>query len=111
MEGETEKANNASAGSGGRGVGVCGIYAGEGGRFCGDREGRCSGEWGSPSQGDQESDAMSSLMSIMERAVVISAKAPMFASVIRGDLVGKAEVEVLKGFFREEVKSGGLERH
>ena len=75
-----------------------------------EREG-AMGEWGSPSQGDQESDAMLSLMSIMERAVVISAKAPMFASVIGGDLVGKAEVEVLKGLSGEEVKSGELERH
>jgi hypothetical protein len=50
-------------------------------------------------------------MLIMERAVVILAKAPMFASVIGGDLVGKAEVEVAKGLSREEVKSGGLERH
>ena len=54
---------------------------------------------------------MSLLMSIMERAVVISAKAPMFTSVIGGDLVGKVEVEVLKGLSREEVKSGELERH
>ena len=56
-------------------------------------------------------DAVSLFMSIMERAVVISAKAPMFTSVIGGDLVGKAEVEVVKGLSREEVKSGELERH
>ena len=50
-------------------------------------------------------------MSIMERAVDISAKTLMFASVIRGDLVGKAKVEVAERLSREEVKSDGLERH
>ena len=47
----------------------------------------------------------------MERAVDISEKTPMFASVIRGDFVGEAEVEVVEGLSREEVKSCGLERH
>ena len=54
---------------------------------------------------------MSLLMSIMERAVDISAKALMFANVIRGDLVGKAEVEVAERLSGEEVKFGGLEGH
>ena len=47
----------------------------------------------------------------MEKAVDISAKTPMFASVIGGDLVGKAEVEVVERLSREEVKFGELERH
>ena len=56
-------------------------------------------------------DAVSSLILIVERAVDITAKAPMFTNVIGGDLVGKAEVEVAERIFREEVKFGGLEGH
>jgi hypothetical protein len=54
---------------------------------------------------------VSSLILIVERAVDITAKAPMFTNVIGGDLVGKAEVEVAERIFREEVKFDGLEGH
>jgi hypothetical protein len=54
---------------------------------------------------------MSSLMLIMERAVDISAIAPMLIAVIGGDLVGEVEVEVVERLSRGEVESCGLERH
>ena len=54
---------------------------------------------------------MSSLMLIVERAVNMSAIAPMLVAVIGGDLVGEVEVEVAERLSRDEVESCGLERH
>jgi hypothetical protein len=50
-------------------------------------------------------------MLIVERAVVVLAKALVLVAVSGGDFVGEAEVEVSKGFSGEEVKLGESERH
>ena len=50
-------------------------------------------------------------MLIVERAVVVLAKALVLVAVSGGDFVGEAEVEVSKWLSREEVKLGESERH
>jgi hypothetical protein len=50
-------------------------------------------------------------MLVVERAVVILAKALVLVAVGRGDFVGEAEVEVSECFSRDEVKSEESERH
>ena len=50
-------------------------------------------------------------MSIMERAVDMSAIRPVFTSVIGGDFVGEVEVKIEERLSREEVKYCELERH
>jgi len=50
-------------------------------------------------------------MLIVERAVVILAKALVLVAVSGGDFVGEAEVEVSEWFSREEVELGESERH
>jgi hypothetical protein len=50
-------------------------------------------------------------MLIVERAVVILAKALVLVAVSGGDFVGEAEVEVSEWLSREEVELGESERH
>ena len=50
-------------------------------------------------------------MLIVERAVMVVAKALVLIAVSGGDLVGEVEVEVSEGLSREEVELGESERH
>jgi hypothetical protein len=50
-------------------------------------------------------------MLIVERAVMVVAKALVLIAVSGGDFVGEAEVEMLEWLSREEVKLGESERH
>jgi hypothetical protein len=50
-------------------------------------------------------------MLIVERAVMVVAKALVLVAVSEGDFVGEAEVEMSEWLSREEVKLGESERH
>jgi hypothetical protein len=50
-------------------------------------------------------------MLIVERAVMVLAKALVLIAVSGGDLVGEVEVEVSEWLSREKVKLGESERH